>query len=649
MVDNSASMSDKQALLALAVPDLINRLVSPNCVDALTGGLTLGPSTAGSCAAYPNSKLEFPAVHDMHIGVVTSSLGSRGGDECPDNQINPVNPALSSHDNDRGELIARGGVAGNPTVEVSVADAANDSNFLAWYPTNANNPASSAPKVPITTLGAPGVAGTLIGDFTEIIAGVHEHGCGFEAQNEAWYRFLIQPDPFATISLVNNQATLSGIDQTILLQRAAFLRPDSTVAVIVVTDENEEVSNPSAVFRQAWAFENTTFPGSTNPAGTAPEGTSECQQPVNPANLLATGPNNPNCTSCGYSAVKSAINFTTRCPINGMTGTNGYLDPVNDFPNVRFFHQKYRYGVETEYPTARYTRGLSRRTVPDQAHDTDATGNYVGEQDAYANCVNPLFAQNLPTTSTADLCNLTPGPRTPGQVFYAAIAGVPHQLLQAVPGSADCAAGTNPADCPQKSTLTASDWLRITGNDPEHYDFTGADFHMVESLAQRVSGWKPDGATLTANTSACPAPTGLPSSAGDGCDPINGREWNNSGQDLQFACIFPLVDSTGAPAPKDCTQANYAGACDCRQGSYTANTPLCQVVNGGYTTTQIRGKAYPSVREMVIAHALGTQGVVSSLCPIHPSPVGGPTDPLFGYRPAMSALIARMKSVIGGP
>ena len=32
-IDNSISMADKQAILAAAVPDLVNRLVTPNCVD----------------------------------------------------------------------------------------------------------------------------------------------------------------------------------------------------------------------------------------------------------------------------------------------------------------------------------------------------------------------------------------------------------------------------------------------------------------------------------------------------------------------------------------------------------------------------------------------------------------------------------------
>ena len=77
-------------------------------------------------------------------------------------------------------------------------------------------------------------------DFTEMISGVHEHGCGFEAQNEAWYRFLVQPDPFANISISTdgkNLASLNGYDSVILNQRRAFHRPDSLLAVIVVTDE----------------------------------------------------------------------------------------------------------------------------------------------------------------------------------------------------------------------------------------------------------------------------------------------------------------------------------------------------------------------------------------------------------------------------
>jgi hypothetical protein len=618
----------------------------------------------------------------MHIGIVTSSLGSRGGDECPDYTQNPVAMALSAHDNDNGELINRGGVAANgivdPTIEGTVNDAKANGNFLAWFPAVSANQGATPPPMPVTTVGPSILSptgsgdGTLVGDFSEMVQGVHEHGCGFEAQNEAWYRFLVQPDPFGSISVNSRgQAAVSGIDQTILQQRAAFLRPDSLVAIIVVTDENEEVSNPNAVFHQAWAFEATSFPGSA--FGTAPEGTTACQGNVTPETTpgtpTGTGPNSSRCTSCGYSSTQGQPDFNTICPNNGFSGTGGYLDPVNDFPNVRFYHQKFRFGVDAGYPTSRYTRGLTKTTVPDMCHETvggsgpngscssDVSGGplatYVGDQAQNANCVNPLFAENLPTDPTKELCKLTPGPRSQDLVFYAAIAGVPHQLLQAKPGEIDskgivaCPAGTQAADCPQKTVLSEADWLLITGRDPENYDFTGADFHMVEDPRQRLRNWKPDGQTSPANASNCPAPAaGTASAAADTCDPINGREWNTSLQDLQFACIFPLVDSTGMPRTKDCTSPQYQGACDCSSMSYTAGTQLCQVGAGGaYTTTQINGKAYPSVREMVIAHSMGPQGIVSSLCPIHPSPTS-PTDPLFGYRPAVNAIVTTIRGHI---
>jgi hypothetical protein len=611
MIDNSSSMGDKQALLAQAVPDMINRLVSPNCVDGR--GNTLGPSSNGSCAS---GQLEFPPVNDMHVGIVTSSLGGRGATTtCDPAAPNPTNPNLPSHNDDRGELINRGG-----DQEAPLPKAGSPLNFLAWYPSvPANQPPNHpAPPVPAETfVGDPTTPGTLIGDFTQMVAGVHEHGCGFEAQNEAWYRFLVQPDPFASIQIdLNNHASLQGMDAVILQQRRAFLRPDSLLAVIVVTDENEEVANPMSIGGEGWLFETAPWPGSPSGGG-APEGTIECR----------ANPEDPSCTSCAFQSVTQSANFSARCPNDPPNGTRGYLDPSDDNVNVRFFHQKQRMGVFAGYPVSRYIRGLTSPMVPDRTHEVDGTGNYVGDQDQFANCVNPIFATNLPTDPNADLCHLTPGPRTADLVYYAAIAGVPHQLLQAQPGDPECSAGVSAADCPQKTQLRDADWLLITGKDPENYDFTGADFHMLESEDPR-------------SQSACP-----PASA-DNCDPINGRERDTQKGDLQYACTFPLA------APKDCTQMQFAGACDCDGTPAGQNTPLCQKdVSGAHTTTQIAGKAYPSIREMVIAHAManrpsGVQGIVSSLCPIHPT-AASPSDPVFGYRPAANAIIGHLKNGLG--
>ncbi len=637
MIDNSASMGDKQSLLGLAIPVLIERLVTPNCVDA-TGnaipGVVSDPS--GNCAM---GKPEFAPVKDLHIGIVSSSLGGRGGDQCPDNQTNPANPSLSAHTNDHGELINRAGVRGNPTIENPMPDETPPDNFLAYFP------GSPMPPNDVTN---PTV---LVSEFSTAVLGVHDHGCGFEAQNEAWYRFLAQPDPFANIDMgTNGGRTLSGVDQTILKQRADFLRPDSLLAVIVVTDENEEVADPLAVGGQAWAFENTAFPGS--PEMTAPEGTIECSK-LDPNNPSMTGPNDPKCTSCAF--ITTDPSFSTRCPNDPPGGTSGYLDPADDALNIRFFHQKERFGLFAGYPTSRYVRGLQRTTVPsvglafsgDTDHEHDKNGVYIGDQDAQANCVNPIYAKNLPTSAGGDLCHLTPGPRTPDMVYYAAIAGVPHQLLQQDP--------TNPMS-PQKATLGAADWKRIMGNDPEHYDFSGADFHMIESTQDRTSSTTDPSSPVWANHSNCS------SSSADNCDPINGREWATNKSDLQFACIFPLVTvdpSTNQVIAfqKDCTSPGagdiYKGACDCAMGALNSSTQLCQKDSAGsYTSVQVNDKAYPSIREMIIAHAMatssaGAQGFVSSVCPIA-TDIGQPLstaqqDPLFGYNPGINAIVEGIK------
>ena len=117
-----------------------------------------------------------------------------------------------------------------------------------------------------------------------------------------------------------------------------------------------------------------------------------------------------------------------------------------------------------------------------------------------------------------------------------------------------------------------------------------------------------------------------------GTDPDNGRDWNtttsSSGIDLQYACTFDL------PSPKDCTAAANADGCDCTGAATTAvdGPPLCSPTT---RTTQVKGKAYPTIRELRVAQGLGPQSVVSSLCA---------TD----YKPAMNAIVNRLDTSLGG-
>src|SRR5579883_1307162 len=115
MIDDSASMGDKQAYLAQAIPELITRLVTPSCVADDDPTNRVGRADAkGACA---QGHVEFPPVHDMHLAIVTSSLGSHGSDECTE-------PERNKH----GRLFARSAASGQPLGD------AQPSSFLAWFP-----------------------------------------------------------------------------------------------------------------------------------------------------------------------------------------------------------------------------------------------------------------------------------------------------------------------------------------------------------------------------------------------------------------------------------------------------------------------------------------------------------------------------------
>ena len=576
VIQNTGQMVGVGDYLQAAVPAMFDRFIHPNCVDA--GGSVVGPSSSGTCAS---GQLEFQPVADIHVGIMTSSLGGRGSDQCSPDATNPSNGSLLAHNDDHGELINRAGSS-----EAPLADA-QPSNFLAWFP------GSGQPTPPVPAIQT---ESQLVGDFQSLLADAGLHGCGFPASLEAWYRFLIQPDPYASVEKNGTVASLSGLDTTILQQRHDFLRPDSAVAIVVVANKTEKAADPQSIGGQGWAFTNGSFPGSPN--GAAPEGTIECK----------ANPLDPNCTSCAF--VQNDPNFATRCPNDGANGTDGYLDPSDDALNLRFFHDKERFGIDPQFPIARYVSALTNPRVPDSAHERDGFGNYAPAPD----CTNPLFAAELPSGGAGELCALAPGPRQPGQVFFAILGGVPHQLLQADP--------SNP-DSPQKPSLSAADWDTILGADPLSYDFTGADFHMLESSTPR-SG------------SVCP-PT-----ASDDCDPINGREWETNNGELQFACVFPLM------APRDCTLPENSNACACAADALNSNSPLCAPQTGhpgASSTIQIRGAAYPGIRQLSLARSLGGQAVVSSLCPIH-STEAAPGDPLYAYRPAFTALIDRLATVL---
>ncbi|HEY1691280.1 MAG TPA: hypothetical protein VGG39_03920 [Polyangiaceae bacterium] len=430
MIDNSKSMGDKQAYLASAVPDLLTRLVTPNCVSDVDDTTVVGVSSNGAC---PTGHLEFPPVHDMHIAVVSSSLGSLGGDVCAD--VAPGAPPVPNQQNDDAQLINRANVADAPE------------GFLAWLPDTSANAGVSP------TAGTPAVkdAATLVQDFQQIVTAVGEGGCGIEAQLESWYRFLVQPDPYASLTTQGGTITMNGVDAAVLKQRHDFLRPDSLLAIIDLSDEDD-----SSV--DVRAFNGTGVAGFLmNQNETGPyKGTPSC----------ASDPGSSQCTSCDAQGVGG----------DPVCEAGDRYDPSTDAPgepNIRHVHMKQEFGLDSQFPLSRYQHGLTSPSVPDRAGEyPEGAQTYTGDDD----CVNPIFAQDLPDGSDltpSTLCNLTKGPRLPSDVYYAHIGGVPSDLLHYDP--------TNPSS----TTLSSDDWTKILGEKPDAYDYGDIDPRMAETYEQR--------------------------------------------------------------------------------------------------------------------------------------------------------------------
>jgi len=321
MIDNSISMADKQAVLADAVGSLLNRLVTPLCVvnGTPTGSVA---DASGSCAM---GVAEFAPVRDLHVGVVSSSLGAHGGQTCSD-------PAGDDH----GQLVSK--VRSDPMYAFT---SWNDSGFLFWDPAGKASP--------------PGLSniGQLQGSFRNMVLAVGQSGCGFESSLEGWYRFLIDPQPIISTPMVTDPSSAvspvynsNPSTNPVLAQRAQCLRPDSLVSIVMLSDENDCSIMDSG---QAWLVGEQTLNGGTF---RMPRSTSAC----------AKNPNDKCCSSCLSAA-------TTGCPIpyedaNCTAGT--YYSTPEDALNLRCYKHKERFGFDLLYPLDRYVNGLSQREILDR-------------------------------------------------------------------------------------------------------------------------------------------------------------------------------------------------------------------------------------------------------------------------------------------
>lgn len=548
MIDGSASMADKQILLSQAVPSLLSRFLNPLCLNDAKE--PVGKSISGECL---QGTPEFPPVLDLHVGVISSSLGSLTGDGCTQG---------GRSNDDRAWLLPRA----RPDAALASYQGLG---FLAWDPTGTKKtpPGTSDPSA-------------LSEDFEDMVAGVKENGCGYEASLESWYRFLIDPDPPERIERQNDVTIAVGTDVALLQQREHFLRPDSLVAIVMLTDENDCSLRSTG---SAWLATQSRHPTKPNDPWRMPRGTAAC----------STNPNDVCCRSCESGELTpppgcTPLGADPACKLPPYMETEDPLD-------LRCYDQKRRFGIDLLEPVEKYVRGLTALTVIDR-HGQERE--------------NPLFARR-----TAAF------PRETNQVFLAGIVGVPWQSI----ATADSLTGPGLRYLRAKELAEQNRWDLILG-DPSAGRLP-TDPHMIESVAPR-SGSHPllPTATIVPATSTNPR-----------ADVISGHEQAHPSQgDLQYACIF------GLEPPRDCTQSN--ADCDCaREGDVRANRPLCQPPGGGPAGyTQYFAKAYPGLRQLQVLRGLGDQAVVASICPKVARSNDASADPSYGYNPAMDAIVSSM-------
>jgi hypothetical protein len=371
--------------------------------------------------------------------------------------------------------------------------------FLAWDPAQTKTPPGEIDPT------------ALQNHLRDMVQGVGESGCEFEASLEGWYRFLIQPDPPLRILRQDcvpgsgdpGCSTQDGLDTDLLRQRADFLRPDSLVAVIMLTDEDDCSGIDGGT--SFTLFDNA-------PVG---PGTSACQ----------SNPDDRCCASCAQAAPPG-------CPDHASDPACADGPPSTDSRLLRCFDQKRRFGIDALYPVTRYINGLTGAVVPDRE------GTMVP---------NPLF-----------LGAGTKGPRDPSLVFLAGIVGVPWQDLAVDPKD-----DVNLEYQSAKQMQDRGTWDIVLGHAGRNP--LPGDPLMIPSVAERTGTNPVTGDPLAPSSS--PGPLANPINGREMALTFEGLE-------LQYACIFELESprECGGAGYCDCDNpfppGNSKPICQAPDGTY---------------------------------------------------------------------------------
>jgi hypothetical protein len=315
-----------------------------------------------------------------------------------------------------------------------------------------------------------------------LVESAEDDGCGYEETLESMVHFLVDPAPYASAKVAcsisdsgescgENQIQVSGKDEVLLEQRRQFLRPDSLVAIVILSDENDASLMPAGKNWKPWAY-TTKMPKAWSGCANVPDDF----DPVTPDDYAKLA-KDWSCKSCEDDPSDPSCARGTFG-----TGTSALFLGDVDAINLRPFDQVQRYGKSFLWPVQRYVDALTKP-------------QFIGSDGKLA--PNALFA----------------GGRSTDRVVVAGIVGVPKVLVSETDGS------------PKK--LEPAEWEKILSP-----DLSKRDPHMIESIGPRagVPHFDParpgedaiNGGDRDVNGSnflqyACIAPRAVPSTIEDEC------------------------------------------------------------------------------------------------------------------------------------
>jgi hypothetical protein len=542
VVDNSPSMKDKQALLVKAIPALVRRLILPNC-RANNESVVPNP---GICP--PNTFPEFPPRNDLHVGILTSSLGGHGSDACPRN--------LTGKD-DQGRLI--------PSVRSGVPDP-EGTGFLAWRGGSAEE------------------AEAFIELVRTHVEAVGSDGCEYPAPLEAWYRFFVDPNPPQEIvvdadghSLTREEGGEIEVDRELLRQREAFLRPESELHIVAISDQDDcSLMDGGPLYEHARLGHMLLDDSLKIPR---------------PPGVCAQNSNDPCCFSCLASENAHPECDTSACEFPEL------LPAHEDRQSLRCFDTKKRFGIELRYPLERYVNALTAPTL------IDARTSHTFD--------NPILTGIGVNAGKK---------RNPSLVFFTGLVGVPWQDV------ATDASLTDPNVMqPRNAAQLLTDLIPIGGSVISRWDLMlghqqldtssppgrPLDPFLIQSISPRTIGY--------AHPITLDVIVGADSNSPT-VNHINGHEARHdssvlsrypdgspANDTLQASCIFPLEE------PVLCEPGDPSCLCS---DEPSRNRAACQPLGGGPAgLTQYFAEARSAPRVLQVLRDVGQNSLVGSLCP----------------------------------